>query len=63
MARADCRLRASRRGYVCLSPRGSWNLKITNYPDRAGWKEIVITAEKGASIEQATQGDRTAARC
>jgi nickel/cobalt exporter len=33
-----------------------------NYPDRAGWKEIVIKAEKGASIGKATQGDRDRSR-
>jgi nickel/cobalt exporter len=37
---------------------GKLEFEDANYPDRAGWKEIVITAEKGASIEQATQGDR-----
>lgn len=28
-----------------------------NFPNRAGWKEIVITAGQGVSIEQATQRD------
>jgi len=37
---------------------GKLEFEDANYPDRAGWKEIVITAERGASIEQATQGDR-----
>jgi nickel/cobalt exporter len=37
---------------------GKLEFEDANYPDRAGWKEIVITAQKGASIEQATQGDR-----
>lgn len=37
---------------------GKLEFEDTNYPDRAGWKEIVITAAKGASIEQASQGDR-----
>jgi nickel/cobalt exporter len=37
---------------------GKLEFEDANYPDRAGWKEIVITADKGASIEQATQGDR-----
>lgn len=34
-----------------------------NYPDRAGWKEIVIRAGTGAEIESASQGstDRSAA--
>jgi nickel/cobalt exporter len=37
---------------------GKLDFEDANYPDRNGWKEIVITAEKGASIEQATQGDQ-----
>src|SRR6266851_673673 len=37
---------------------GKLEFEDGNYPDRAGWKEIVISAEKGAAIEQATQGDR-----
>jgi nickel/cobalt transporter (NicO) family protein len=37
---------------------GKLEFEDGNYPDRAGWKEIVVTAEKGASIEQATQGDK-----
>src|ERR1700694_4817812 len=37
---------------------GKLEFEDTNYPDRAGWKEIVITAAKGASIEQASQSDR-----
>jgi ABC-type nickel/cobalt efflux system permease component RcnA len=37
---------------------GKLEFEDANYPDRAGWKEIVIAAEKGASIEQATQSDR-----
>ena len=37
---------------------GKLEFEDGNYPDRAGWKEIVISAEKGASIEQATQGDQ-----
>ena len=37
---------------------GKLEFEDANYPDRAGWKEIVITSEKGASIEKATQGDR-----
>src|SRR5260370_13034954 len=37
---------------------GKLEFEDTNYPDRAGWKEIVITAAKGASIEHASQSDR-----
>jgi nickel/cobalt exporter len=37
---------------------GKLEFEDRNYPDRAGWKEIVITAEKGASIERATQADQ-----
>src|SRR5258706_14392925 len=37
---------------------GKLEFEDGNYPDRAGWKEIVISAEKGASIEQATQGNQ-----
>jgi ABC-type nickel/cobalt efflux system permease component RcnA len=37
---------------------GKLEFEDANYPDRNGWKEIVITAQKGASIEQATQSDR-----
>src|SRR5207247_1649331 len=37
---------------------GKLDFEDGNYPDRAGWKEIVISAAKGASIQQATQGDR-----
>jgi nickel/cobalt exporter len=37
---------------------GKLDFEDANYPDRNGWKEIVITAEKGASIAQATQGDQ-----
>jgi nickel/cobalt exporter len=37
---------------------GKLEFEDGNYPDRAGWKEIVIAAEKGASIEHATQTDR-----
>src|SRR5216117_155787 len=36
---------------------GKLEFEDGNYPDRAGWKEIVISAENGASIERATQGD------
>ncbi len=37
---------------------GKLEFEDTNYPDRAGWKEIVIAADKGASIEHATETDR-----
>jgi nickel/cobalt transporter (NicO) family protein len=37
---------------------GKLEFEDKNYPDRAGWKEIVISAEQGASIERATQGDQ-----
>jgi ABC-type nickel/cobalt efflux system permease component RcnA len=36
---------------------GKLEFEDGNYPDRAGWKEIVITAGQGAAIAQATQGD------
>jgi ABC-type nickel/cobalt efflux system permease component RcnA len=41
---------------------GSLEFEDGNYPDRAGWKEIVIQAEKGAAIEKATQGDQDRSR-
>ena len=37
---------------------GKLEFEDRNYPDRAGWKEIVIAAQKGASIEHATETDR-----
>src|SRR5882724_34597 len=37
---------------------GKLEFEDGNYPDRAGWKEIVIAAENGAEIAQATQGDK-----
>jgi nickel/cobalt exporter len=37
---------------------GKLEFEDGNYRDRAGWKEIVISAEKGASIERATQGNQ-----
>src|SRR5260221_12120758 len=37
---------------------GKLEFEDGNYPDRAGWKEIVIVAEKGAAVAQATQGDK-----
>ena len=37
---------------------GKLEFEDANYPDRAGWKEIVIAAGPGASISQATQGDQ-----
>ena len=36
---------------------GSLSYEDRNYPDRAGWKEVVITAAPGASIERASQDD------
>jgi ABC-type nickel/cobalt efflux system permease component RcnA len=36
---------------------GSLSYEDRNYPARAGWKEIVIVAGSGASIERASQGD------
>ncbi len=41
---------------------GSLEFQDGNYPDRAGWKEIVIKADKGAAIEKATQGDQDRSR-
>ena len=37
---------------------GQLEFEDGNYPDRAGWKEIVIAGEKGAAIAKATQGDQ-----
>jgi nickel/cobalt transporter (NicO) family protein len=37
---------------------GKLEFEDGNYPDRAGWKEIVIAAGPGATIAQATQGDQ-----
>ena len=34
---------------------GSLSYEDRNYPDRAGWKEVVIAAAPGASIERASQ--------
>jgi ABC-type nickel/cobalt efflux system permease component RcnA len=36
---------------------GSLSYEDHNYPDRAGWKEVVIAAGTGASIERASQDD------
>jgi nickel/cobalt exporter len=36
---------------------GSLSYEDRNYPDRAGWKEIVIAEGSGASIERASQDD------
>jgi ABC-type nickel/cobalt efflux system permease component RcnA len=36
---------------------GSLSYEDRNYPDRAGWKEVVIAAGSGASIERASQDD------
>jgi len=36
---------------------GSLEYEDRNYPDRAGWKEIVISAGPGASIERASNDD------
>ncbi len=36
---------------------GSLTYEDRNFPDRAGWKEVVIFAGPGASIERATQDD------
>jgi nickel/cobalt exporter len=36
---------------------GSLAYEDRNYPDRAGWKEVVVTAGPGASIARATQDD------
>lgn len=36
---------------------GSLAYEDRNYPDRAGWKEVVIAAGAGASIERASQDD------
>ena len=36
---------------------GSLSYEDRNYPDRAGWKEVVIAAGPGASIERASQDD------
>src|ERR1022692_3671958 len=36
---------------------GSLAYEDRNYPDRAGWKEVVIAAGPGASIERASQDD------
>ena len=36
---------------------GSLSYEDRNFPDRAGWKEVVIAAGEGASIERASQDD------
>jgi len=36
---------------------GSLSYEDRNYPDRAGWKEVVIVAGPGVSIERASQDD------
>jgi ABC-type nickel/cobalt efflux system permease component RcnA len=36
---------------------GSLAYEDRNFPDRAGWKEVVIAAGSGAAIERATAGD------
>jgi nickel/cobalt transporter (NicO) family protein len=48
--RITTRARADGRG-------GSIGYEDVNYPDRAGWKEIVIEAGPGATLRQASQGD------
>jgi len=37
--------------------RGSLEFEDHNFPDRAGWKEIVIRSSNGAGIARASQGD------
>jgi nickel/cobalt exporter len=41
---------------------GTLSYEDRNYPGRAGWKEIVIAAGPGASIERATQGNADRSR-
>ena len=41
---------------------GTLSYEDHNYPAHAGWKEIVIAAGSGASIERATQGDADRSR-
>jgi len=41
---------------------GSLSYEDRNYPDRAGWKEVVIAAGPGASIERASQDDTDRSR-
>jgi nickel/cobalt exporter len=36
---------------------GSLSYEDRNYPDRAGWKEVVVAAGPGASIERSSQDD------
>jgi ABC-type nickel/cobalt efflux system permease component RcnA len=36
---------------------GSLSYEDRNYPDRAGWKEVVVAGGPGASIERASQDD------
>ncbi|MGA2737417.1 MAG: hypothetical protein ABSG65_08190 [Bryobacteraceae bacterium] len=36
---------------------GSLSYEDRNYPERAGWKEVVVAAGPGASIERASQDD------
>ncbi len=36
---------------------GSLSYEDRNFPDRAGWKEVVIAAGQGASIDRASQDD------
>jgi nickel/cobalt exporter len=37
---------------------GKFAYEDTNFPDRAGWREIVIEAQSGASLKQASQTSR-----
>jgi ABC-type nickel/cobalt efflux system permease component RcnA len=36
---------------------GSLSYEDRNYPDRAGWKEVVVAAGPGASVDRASQDD------
>ena len=42
--------------------RGEFAYEDLNYPDRAGWKEIVIDPERGASVARASQGSADRSR-
>jgi len=46
-------LRVTAELHVDSAP-GSLNYEDANFPDRAGWKEIVIAAGKNAAVDQAT---------
>ena len=40
------------------APAGALSYEDHNFPDRAGWKEIVIVSGKGATLRQASQSSK-----